>query len=55
LMRNNLIEIEDPIFGKAKLPTTPIVFSETSTKNPEPPPSVGQHTEEVLKNIVGSQ
>jgi len=52
LMRNNLVEVEDPIFGKVKLPTTPMIFSETTVHNPVAPPLLGGNTEEVLKNVL---
>lgn len=51
-MRNNLVKIEDPIFGPIELPATPLVFSKTSTFNNCPPPTLGEHTSEVLRDIL---
>lgn len=52
-MRNMLVEVDDPIFGKVELPACPMVFSETSVFNNEAPPTLGQHTEEVLRERLG--
>lgn len=53
LMRDMLVEVEDPVFGKVKLPATPMRFSETSVINNEAPPLLGGDTEAVLKDYVG--
>lgn len=53
LMRDMLVEIEDPIFGKVKVPATPMRFSETSVINAEAPPLLGANTEEVLEKLLG--
>lgn len=53
LMRDMIVEVEDPIFGKVKLPATPMRFSETTVINDEPPPLLGGNTEEVLKTFIG--
>ncbi|EAX47032.1 L-carnitine dehydratase/bile acid-inducible protein F [Thermosinus carboxydivorans Nor1] len=53
LMRDMIIEVNDPIFGEVKLPATPMRFSETTVINTTPAPLLGQHTEEVLKTLVG--
>lgn len=52
LMRGNIVEVKDPVFGKIKLPTTPMVFSETTVDNPTPPPMLGADTESVLLNLL---
>jgi crotonobetainyl-CoA:carnitine CoA-transferase CaiB-like acyl-CoA transferase len=51
LMRDMIVEVEDPIFGKVKLPATPMRFSETTVMNNESPPMLGGNTEEVLKSL----
>lgn len=51
-MRNNLVEVEDPVFGTVELPTTPMIFSDTTVHNPTPPPALGANTVEVLRNIA---
>lgn len=52
-MRNMLVEIDDPIFGKVEMPACPMVFSETSVFNNEAPPLLGEHTERILKERLG--
>ena len=51
-MRNTLVHVNDPVFGEVDLPATPMVFSETSVYNDAPPPMLGEHTTDVLRNIV---
>lgn len=52
LMRDNLVEVEDPVAGTVTLPATPMKFSDTSVLNPVPAPLLGADTEAVLKEIV---
>ena len=52
LMRNNLVHVDDPVFGEVDLPATPVIFSETSVFNDSPAPLLGQHTEEVLRDVA---
>ena len=52
LMRNNLVEVDDPVAGPVTLPTTPMLFSETTVHNPVAPPTLGQHTAEILRAIT---
>lgn len=53
LMRDMLVEVEDPVFGKVTLPATSMRFSETTVVNPAPPPTLGQHTETILRERLG--
>ena len=53
LMRNMLVEVDDPVIGKVKLPACPMVFSETSVINDAPPPLLGEHTRAVLQDYLG--
>ena len=53
LMRDMIVEVDDPLFGKVKLPATPMRFSETSVYNESPPPLLGEHNEEILKSLLG--
>ena len=53
LMRDMIVEVDDPLFGKVKLPATPMRFSETTVINPAPPPLLGGNTEEVLNAFLG--
>lgn len=54
--RNMLVEVEQPGVGKIKVAGNPIKLSDIPAKEevPEDPaPSIGQHTEEILKNMLG--
>lgn len=53
IMREMLVEVDDPVLGKSVLPATPMRFSETIVINNEPPPLLGANTEELLKSRVG--
>lgn len=53
LMRDMIVEVNDPMFGPVKLPATPMRFSETSVINAEAPPLLGGNTEEVLESLLG--
>ena len=52
-MRDMMVEIEDPIFGKVELPATSMRFSETTVINPVAPPLLGEHTEAILRERLG--
>jgi crotonobetainyl-CoA:carnitine CoA-transferase CaiB-like acyl-CoA transferase len=52
LMRDMIVEVNDPLFGPVKLPATPMRFSETSVINSEPAPLLGQNTAEVLQSLL---
>jgi CoA:oxalate CoA-transferase len=51
--RNMLVEIEQPGIGKIRIPGSPIHLSETPGEVYAPAPLLGQHSEEVLKDILG--
>jgi len=53
LMRDMIVEVDDPLVGKVKLPATPMRFSATTVVNSEPPPRLGEHNEDVLKGMLG--
>jgi crotonobetainyl-CoA:carnitine CoA-transferase CaiB-like acyl-CoA transferase len=54
IMANNYItDVDHPTLGKVKLIGNPIRFSETPAQIKECAPNFGQHTEEVLMNILG--
>jgi len=49
LHRKMVVEVEYPGVGKIKQLGTPMKFSETPCEIRSPPPSFGEHTEEILK------
>lgn len=50
--REMLIEQEDPILGKVKYPGNPIKLSETPAQFARRAPMLGEHNEEVLREIL---
>ena len=46
-------EVEHPTCGPMKLVNTPVKYSYSEPSIRSPPPLLGQHTNEVLKDIVG--
>jgi crotonobetainyl-CoA:carnitine CoA-transferase CaiB-like acyl-CoA transferase len=44
-------EYEHPEVGRLRVMGQPLVFADTPTRDPGPPPTLGQHTDEVLKEI----
>ena len=48
-----VVEIEDPIHGKVKVPGVPVKLSETPGRVEKLAPELGQHTEEVLMELCG--
>jgi CoA:oxalate CoA-transferase len=48
-----VVEIEDPIHGKVKVPGIPVKLSKTPGKVEKLAPELGQHTEEVLMEVLG--
>ena len=46
-------EIEHPACGPMKLVNTPVKFSHSDPSIRTPPPLLGQHTDEVLRKIIG--
>lgn len=51
--RNILIDIEHPKAGKTRIPIIPVKFSETPACIERPSPQLGQHTDEVLGDLLG--
>jgi formyl-CoA transferase len=47
------MELPHPSAGKVSLVRSPMRFSETPVQHGVPPPTLGQHTEEVLRNVLG--
>lgn len=46
-------EIEHPTCGPMKLVNTPVKYSYSEPSIRTPPPLLGQHTDEILKDILG--
>ncbi|XP_069816438.1 succinate--hydroxymethylglutarate CoA-transferase isoform X3 [Dendropsophus ebraccatus] len=54
VVHNGLIlEMEHPMAGKISVPGPAVRFNNFNISSPRPPPVIGQHTAEVLKNILG--
>jgi formyl-CoA transferase len=53
LARQMLVEMEHPKVGKFKVVGSPLKLSETPAQYRIPPPLLGEHTEEVLRNVLG--
>jgi crotonobetainyl-CoA:carnitine CoA-transferase CaiB-like acyl-CoA transferase len=51
--RDLKIEIEHPTIGTVAFPGFPYKFSDTPAKVRRPPPLLGQHTEEILVELLG--
>ena len=51
--RNMVTEVEHPSCGPMKLVNTPIKFSHSKPGVRSAPPTLGQHTDEVLTNVLG--
>jgi succinate--hydroxymethylglutarate CoA-transferase len=45
-------EVDHPIAGKVKLIGPPVTYTYASNIVRSPPPMLGQHTSEVLRNIL---
>lgn len=53
LARDMVKEIEHPTCGPMKLVNTPVKYSYSEPSIRTPPPLLGQHTDEILRDIVG--
>lgn len=51
--RNMVIEVDHEDCGPVKLVNTPMKFSESQPGYRTPPPTLGQHTDEVLREHLG--
>jgi formyl-CoA transferase len=47
------IELEHPLAGKVSLVRSPMRFSATPIEHERPPPLLGEHTDEVLRGVLG--
>lgn len=53
IAREMIVEVEHPVAGKLKMPGVPIKLSDTPGSVRTPAPILGQHTEEILKELLG--
>jgi succinate--hydroxymethylglutarate CoA-transferase len=51
--RNMVVKVDHEECGPIKLLNTPIKYSESESGVRSPPPTLGQHTEEVLREHLG--
>ncbi|KAI1334928.1 CoA-transferase family III [Xylariaceae sp. FL0016] len=51
--RNMVVELEHDQCGPIKMVNTPVKYSESTPSVRMPPPTLGQHTDEVLETILG--
>ena len=50
LHRNMIVEVEHPDGGKVKMPGNPVKLSHTNEESYSPPPHLGSHTKEILRD-----
>lgn len=53
LARNMVVEVEHEACGPLKVVNSPVKYSETKPSIRSPPPMLGEHTEEVLSQLLG--
>ncbi len=53
LAREMVVDVDVPVAGPTKVTGVPIKLSETPGAVRTPPPTLGQHTEEVLESVLG--
>jgi succinate--hydroxymethylglutarate CoA-transferase len=46
-------EVDHPACGPMKLVNTPVKYSYSTPSIRTPPPTLGQHTDEVLRSLLG--
>ena len=52
IARGMKIELPHAVAGKVPLVASPMRFSETPIKHEIPPPAVGQHTDDILREVL---
>ncbi|WP_201861576.1 CaiB/BaiF CoA transferase family protein [Microvirga soli] len=51
--RDAIVSVEDPLLGTIRMVRSPLRLSDTPPVSPVAPPRLGQHTEEVLRTVLG--
>jgi crotonobetainyl-CoA:carnitine CoA-transferase CaiB-like acyl-CoA transferase len=51
--RQSFGEVDHPTVGKVRVVKSPVRLSKTPAKQPAPSPTHGQHTHEVLREVLG--
>lgn len=51
--RNMVVDINHPACGPIQLVNTPVKYSYSKPSIRTPPPTLGQHTNEVLQDLLG--
>ena len=51
--REMAVEVDHPTAGRVRLPGIPVKFGGTPAAVQGPPPNLGQHTDEVLRDVLG--
>jgi crotonobetainyl-CoA:carnitine CoA-transferase CaiB-like acyl-CoA transferase len=51
--RKMAVEVDHPTAGRVRLPGIPVKFGGTPAAVQGPPPNLGQHTDEVLREVLG--
>lgn len=51
--RGMVAKVNHPTAGELELVASPLNFSETTKRTPTPPPLLGQHSEEILREYLG--
>jgi len=53
LHRRMVVEVPHPIIGTLRLTGVPVKYSDTPATIRRPPPLLGEHTDEVLEELLG--
>ncbi len=53
LARNMIVEVAHPLGGSVRMPGNPIKLSDTHEDTFSPPPTLGQHNDEIYKGMLG--
>lgn len=53
--REMILNIEHPVIGKMKLTGCPVKYEKTPSSVSSPSPLLGQHTQEILKSLLGAK